>query len=154
MKLKEQIAADTKEALKARDQLAVSVLRMISAKVLEKEVELRTSKGRDYELNDDETISVLSSYAKQRRQSIDSYREADRGDLAEQEQKELEIVQRYLPRQLSADEIQAVVEETIEEMGVSGPQAMGQVMRVVMAKLKGAADGKIVNSIVKQTLSR
>ena len=153
MKLKQQIKADTKEAMKARNQTVVSVLRMVSAKVLEREVELRRSKGRDYELNDEETIAVISAYAKQRRQSIESYREAGRDDLVTQEQSELEIVQKYLPRQLAEEEIQKIVEETIREIGASGPQAMGQVMRAVMPKLKGAADGKTVNALVRQTLA-
>ena len=153
MKLKEQITADTKEALKARNQLVVSVLRMVRARVLEKEVEFRASRGRDYELSDEETVEVLSSYAKQRRQSIDSYREAGRDDLAEKEERELEIVQKYLPRQLTLEEIQSIVNGTIEELGVTGPQAMGQVMRAVMPKLKGAADGKTVNRIVKEALN-
>ena len=139
--------------MKARDHTIVSVLRMVSSKILEKEVELRRSKGRDYELNDEETIEVISAYAKQRRQSIDSYGMAGRDDLVKQEQKELEIVQKYLPRQLSEEEIQKIVEETIEETGASGPQEMGQVMRALMPRLKGAADGKIVNAIVKQKLS-
>jgi uncharacterized protein YqeY len=153
MKLKEQITVDTKEAMKARDQTVVSVLRMVSAKVLEKEVELRRGKGRDYELNDDETIAVISAYAKQRRQSIESYRQAGRDDLVAQEEKELEILQKYLPRQLSEEEIERIIGETIKEVGASGPGDMGQVMRAVMPKLKGAADGKTVNAMVKQKLS-
>jgi len=139
--------------MKARDHTVVSVLRMVSAKVLEREVELRSSKGRDYTLNDEETIAVISAYARQRRQSIDSYSEAGRDDLVAQEQNELAIVQNYLPRQLEEEEIQKIVEEAIQEIGASGPQAMGQVMRAVMPRLKGAADGKVVNAIVKQKLS-
>jgi uncharacterized protein YqeY len=153
MSLKERITVDTKLAMKARDHEVVSALRMISAKVLEKEVELRREKGRDYKLNDEETIAVVSAYAKQRRQSIDSYREAGRDELVTKEQHELDIVQKYLPRQLSESEIQKIVEEAIQETSASGPQAMGQVMRTVMPKLKGAADGKTVNAIVKQKLS-
>ena len=96
---------------------------------------------------------MISAYAKQRRQSIDSYSEAGRDDLVAKEQNELEIVQDYLPRQLEEEEIQKIVEEAIQEIGASGPQAMGQVMRAVMPRLKGAADGKTVNAIVKQKLS-
>jgi len=153
MNLKEQIATDTKQAMKARDAAVVSVLRMVSAKVLEKEVELRRSKGRDYQLNDAETVAVISAYAKQRRQSIESYREGGRDDLVKQEKEELEILQRYLPRQLSEKEIAHVVEETITETGASGPADMGMVMRAVMPKLGGAADGGTVNAIVRQKLA-
>lgn len=139
--------------MKARNQNLVNVLRMVKSKVLEKEVELRKSKGLDYELDDEEMIAVISAYAKQRRQSIDSYREAGRDDLVTQEQEELEILQEYLPRQLSEEEVQEIVAETIRETGASGPQEMGQVMRAVMPKLKGAADGKTVNAIVRKQLS-
>jgi len=151
--LKERITADTKQAMKARDHKIVSVLRMVSAKILEKEVELRRSKGRDYQLNDEETLGVIAAYAKQRRQSIDSYAEAGRDDLVTQEESELEILQRYLPRQLTEEEIASLVEETIRETGANGLEAMGRVMKAVMPKLKGAADGKTVNTIVKQKLS-
>lgn len=152
MKLKERIAADTQQAMKARDAALVSVLRMVSAKILEKEVELRTSKGRDYQLNDSETVAVISSYAKQRRQSIESYLQGGREDLAAREQHELDILQKYLPSQLSVEEIRSVVENAIQEMGATGPQDMGQVMRMVMQKLKGAADGKTVHAVVQQKL--
>jgi len=153
MNLKERITADTKQAMKARDHRIVSVLRMVSSKILEKEVELRRSKGRDYQLNDEETLGVIAAYAKQRRQSIDSYAEAGRDDLVAQEESELEILQRYLPRQLTEEEIATLVEETIRETGADGLEAMGRVMKAVMPKLKGAADGKTVNTIVKQKLS-
>ena len=153
MSLKKQILEDTKEAMKSRNQAEVNVLRMVRAKVLEKEVELRRDKGRDYELNDEEMIAVISAYAKQRRQSIDSYRQASRDDLVKQEQHELEIVEKYLPRQLSDEEIEKIVEQVVQEMGATGLQAMGQVMRAVMPKVKGAADGKRVNAMVKQKLS-
>jgi len=153
MNLKQRITDDTKKAMKARNQNLVNVLRMVKSKVLEKEVELRKSKGLDYELDDEEMIAVISAYAKQRRQSIDSYREAGRDDLVTQEQEELEILQEYLPRQLSEEEVQEIVAETIRETGASGPQEMGQVMRAVMPKLKGAAYGKTVNAIVRKQLS-
>lgn len=153
MSLKARIVSDVNQALKAGDRTKVSVLRMVKAKILEKEVELRSSKGRDYSLNDEETTSAITTYAKQRRQSIDSYRQAEREDLAAQEEKELEILQEYLPKQLSENEIETLVEEAIKEAGASNPGDMGNVMRVLMPRLKGAADGKLVNSIVRKKLS-
>ncbi len=153
MTLKARIASDIRQALKAGDRTKVSVLRMVSARILEKEVELRSSKGRDYSLNDEETTGVIVAYAKQRKQSIESYRQAEREDLATQEEKELEILQEYLPKQLSESEIEALVEEAIQETGASSPGDMGNVMRALMPRLKGAADGKVVNSIVRQKLS-
>lgn len=153
MDLKARITSDIKQALKGGDRTKVSALRMVSARILEKEVELRSSKGRDYSLNDEETTSVITTYAKQRRQSIKSYRQAEREDLAAQEAKELEILQEYLPKQLSESEIETLVEEAILEAGASSPTDMGNVMRVLMPKLKGAADGKVVNGIVRHKLS-
>ena len=153
MDLKLRIASDITKSLKAGDRTKVSVLRMVKARILEKEVELRSSKGRDYSLNDEETTSVITTYAKQRKQSIDSYRQAEREDLAAQEEKELEILQEYLPKQLSESEIETLVEEAIRETGASSPGDMGNVMRTLMPKLKGAADGKVVNGIVRLKLS-
>lgn len=140
--------------MKSGDTERVSVLRMIKAKILEAEVELRTKKGVDYQLNDPETIEVLSSYAKQRRQSIDSYRQGGREDLAQKEERELSIVQQYMPRQFSNEEITAVVREAIVETGAMGLKDLGEVMKLVMPRVQGAADGKVVNQIVRDQLSK
>lgn len=152
MNLKERISVDTKQALKSGDKQRVSVLRMVTSKILEKEVELRTKKGRDYKLDDDETIEVITSYAKQRRQSIDSYRDAGREDLAANEENELHLLQEYLPKQLSEAEIEAFVDEAIAETGATSAKDLGNVMRALMPKVKGAADGKVVNQIVRKKL--
>lgn len=152
MSLKARITSDIKQALKAGDRTKVSVLRMVKARILEKEVELRSSKGRDYSLSDEETTGVITTYAKQRKQSIEAYRQAEREDLATQEQRELEILQDYLPRQLSEGEIEALVDDAVQETGASSPSDMGNVMRVLMPRLKGAADGKLVNTIVRKKL--
>lgn len=153
MSLKERIVSDTKTALKSGDRTMVSALRMLSAKILEKEVDLRTKKGRDYHLSDEETIEVISISAKQRRQSIDAYRQGGREDLATQEEAELKILQRYLPKQLSEEELETIVSETISETGASGSNDIGMVMKALMPKVKGAADGKLVNEIVRRKLS-
>jgi uncharacterized protein YqeY len=153
MSLKVRITSDITQALKKGDRTKVSVLRMVKARILEKEVELRSSKGRDYSLSDEETIGVITTYAKQRKQSIEAYRQAEREDLATQEEKELAILQNYLPKQLSESEIEALVDGAIQETGASSPNDMGNVMRVLMPRLKGAADGKVVNSIVRQKLT-
>ena len=140
MSLKARITSDIKQALKAGDRTKVSVMRMIKARILEKEVELRSSKGRDYSLSDEETTGVITTYAKQRKQSIEAYRQAEREDLATQEEKELAILQDYLPKQLSESEIEVLVDEAIQETGASSPNEMGNVMRILMPRLKGAAD--------------
>jgi uncharacterized protein YqeY len=152
MSLKARITSDIKQALKAGDRTKVSVLRMVKARILEKEVELRSSKGRDYSLSDEETTGVIATYAKQRKQSIEAYRQAEREDLANQEQKELKILQDYLPKQISEGEIEALVEDAIQETGASSLSDMGKVMRILMPRLKGAADGKLVNAMVRQKL--
>ena len=153
MSLMETIAEDLKSALKSQARQRLETLRMARAKMLEAEVALRAEMGRDYKLADPEAIRVLAAYAKQRRDSIDSYRQAGREDLATQEEAELAIIQEYLPRQLSPDEVKEIVRAAIAEAGATSPKDMGAVMKLVMPKLKGAADGKLVNQIVGQLLS-
>jgi hypothetical protein len=152
MSLKEKILADLKTSMKNQDKDRLSVLRMIKAKVLEEEVASRTQKGRDYQLNDEEMIEVLARYAKQRRESIKDYRENGREDLAVQEETELAIVQDYLPKQLSVDDITTIVKAAIAESGAASPKDMGNVMKLVVPQTKGAADGSIVSKIVKDLL--
>jgi len=153
MSLMETIAEDLKSALKSQARQRLETLRMDRAKMLEAEVALRAEMGREYKLEDSEAIRVLAAYAKQRRDSIDSYRQAGREDLATQEEAELAIIQEYLPRQLSPDEVKEIVRAAIAEAGATSPKDMGAVMKLVMPKLKGAADGKLVNQIVGQLLS-
>ncbi len=153
MSLKERITSEIKTAMKSGDRNTVSVLRMVNAKILEKEVALRSKKGRDYQLNDEEAVGVILTYAKQRRQSIDSYREGGREDLAAQEETELLILQQYLPKQLSEEEVEGMVEKAISETGASGPQDMGMVMKALMPKVKGAVDGKLLSEMVQRKLA-
>lgn len=153
MSLKERILEDLKGALKSGDKERLGVLRMLKARILEAEVELRSKKGRDYQLNDAETTDVLAQYGKQRKQSIDSYRAAGRTDLAEREERELAIVQEYLPEQLSEEELRKIIRATIRECGASGPQQMGEVMKRVMPQVQGAAGRKRVSELVKEELS-
>lgn len=153
MSLKERITADMKSAMKSGERQTVGVLRMINAKILEKEVELRREKGREYQLSDEETVGVISDYAKQCRQSIDSYRKGGRQDLVAQEEEELRILQLYLPERLSEAEIEALLDQVIKETGAASPKDMGLVMKALMPKVKGAADGKMVNEIVRRRLA-
>jgi uncharacterized protein YqeY len=152
MSLKETISSDAIQALKQKDKDNLNVLRMIKSKILELEVQLRTKKGKDYQLSDEETLGVISSYAKQRKQSIDAYTEAGRIDLADQEKKELEILNRYLPRQMSREDVEKLVDSAIKATGAASMQDIGKVMKELMPMLKGAADGKMVNEIVRSKL--
>jgi uncharacterized protein len=153
MSLKQVIAEDLKSAMKQRAQDRVEVLRMARARMLEAEVALRASMGRDYDLSDEEAIKALAGYAKQRRDSIESYRQAGREDLAAREEAELAIVQEYLPRQLSEDDVRAIVKQAIAATGATSARQMGQVMKAVMPQVQGAADGKLVSRIVNELLS-
>ena len=153
MSLKQVIADDLKAAMRSKMKDRLEVLRMARARMLEAEVALRAEYGRDYELSDEEAIKVLSAYAKQRRDSIDAFRKAGREDLAGQEELELGIVLEYLPKQLTEDEVRAIVKEAIASTGADSPKQMGQVMKAVMPKVQGAADGKLISRIVNQMLS-
>ncbi|GAB4240615.1 MAG: GatB/YqeY domain-containing protein [Acidobacteriota bacterium] len=152
MTLKQRIEADLKEAMRAKDSLRVSTLRMVRARILEQEVALREQRGRDYQLDDTEVLEVLSTYAKQRRQSIESYRQGGREDLAKREEEELAIVESYLPQPLSEDEIEELVWHAIAETGARGLGDLGRVMKAVMPEVKGRAEGKVVNEIARRCL--
>ncbi len=145
MSVKERLLDDLKTAMKARDQLRLDTLRMVKAKIQEKEVELRGKKGRDHVLEDDDILQVLTTSAKQRRDSIESFRAGGREELAAKEEKELAIIQEYLPQQLSDEDLERLVQEAVEETGAASPKDMGKVMKVVMTKVKGQADGKRIN---------
>ena len=145
--LDKRLDAELKEALKARDELKVSVIRMIKASLKNKAIEKMAP------LTDDDILSVLSHFAKQRRESIEQFTAAGRTDLAGKEEKELQIVQTYLPQQLSPQEIDDIIRSAISECGASSPNDMGKVMKIVSPKTKGTADGKIVSRRVKELLS-
>jgi len=136
-----------KEALKSRDDLKVSVIRLIKASLKYKEIEKMSS------LTDAEILSVLSTLAKQRRESIEQFSAAGRSDLADKETKELEIIQSYLPNQLSLSELDDIIRLAISESGATTLNDLGKVMKVLMPKVKGVADGKIVNLRVKEALT-
>ena len=142
-----QIKSDMKEAMKAGEKEEVSTLRMLISSLNNAKIE---SGG---ELSDDEVIDVLSTEAKQRKESIEAYRGGGRDDLADKEENELEVVQSYLPEQLDDDEIADIVDEAIEETGAETRSDMGRVMGKVMPQVKGQADGSKVKEIVMEKLA-
>jgi uncharacterized protein len=154
MSLQQRLADDLKKALKSGDRQRIGVLRMLKARILDKEVELRTSKGRDYRLDDEEVRETLRAYAKQRRQSVEAYQEAGRADLAANEQAEMELVSEYLPKAPTPERIQEIVEQTATELNAAGPRDFGRVMKEAMARLEGSADGRQVSEIVRRVLDR
>jgi uncharacterized protein YqeY len=152
MSLRQRILDDLTAALKSGARQRLDTLRMVKARIQEAEVAQRATKGLDYELSDAETTQVVTAYAKQRRDSIDSFRQAGRTDLAAREEAELAIVQEYLPRQLDAEELRRLAREAIAEAGATSPKDAGKVMKLLMPKVKGAADGREVNRVVGELL--
>jgi uncharacterized protein YqeY len=146
--LTEQLDRELKEALKSKDDLKVSVIRMIKASLKNKAIEKMSP------LTSDDEISVLSYLAKQRRESIEQFTLAGRTDLAEKEKKELEIIQSYLPKQLSQEEIDEIIYSAIKECNATSASDMGKVMKIVAPKIRGVADGKAVSERVKELLSK
>jgi uncharacterized protein YqeY len=139
---------DLKIALKTSDRIKTSVLRMTKAALKNKQIDKRG------DLSDDDILSVISSLLKQRKESIEQFTKGGREDLAEIERQELLILQSYLPEQLSTEEIDRIISEAIKESSVAGLKDMGKVMRLVMPRVKGAADGKFVNQRVKELLEK
>ena len=150
MSLKDRISEEIKTAMKAKDKLRLETVRGIKKVILEKESEIR-AKGRD-ELTEEEELAVVMQLAKQRRDSIKQFTDAGREELADKEAKELEILEEYLPAQLSDADIEAAVDEAIAQVEATGPRDMGKVMGPVMQKLKGQADGGKVQAMVKSKL--
>lgn len=151
MSLKAQIGEDIKTAMKARDKLRLETVRSIKKLLLEKESEIR-GQGREA-LSADEELTILTQLAKQRREAIAQYNNVGREDLADQERQELTVIEEYLPQQLSEAEVRAVVSEIIAAVGASSPRDMGKVMGPAMARLKGKADGRVVQEMVKSQLA-
>ncbi len=148
MSLPDRLTQDLKLAMKSRDQLRMDVIRMIKAAILNKEVELK----RD--LDDAEMSRVMTALVKQRRESVEQFEKAQRIELAAKERKEIEIIESYLPKPLSTDELEAIVASVVLETGSSTLKDMGTVMKAVMARLVGQSiDGKQVSDLVKSKLS-
>ncbi len=147
MSLKDKIISDLTTAMKAKDANRLSVLRMVKANIMNRQIE----KGAD--LTDEEITKALQSLVKQRKDSIDQYEKAGRAELAEKEQTELVVLEEYLPQAASKEEIEQAVIDAISETGASTIKEMGVVMRVAQAKLAGkAADGRLVSETVKAKL--
>ena len=147
MDIKDQLNSDIVKAMKSGDKATTETLRGLKSAI--KYVEIDTG----HELDDEETMAVIAKQAKQRRDSIAEFEKAGRNDLVEKEATELSLLEKYLPAQMSEDEIEKVVQTIIAELGVTDIKGMGQVMQRSMATLKGQADGKVVNQIVRKLLS-
>jgi uncharacterized protein YqeY len=148
MSLSEQLNEDMKRAMKNQDKFSLSVIRMIRSAI--KNVEIDQKKT----LDDNEVLDILNREIKQRKDSLQEFEKAGRDDLAETLKKELEVIAVYMPEQLTEEEIKAVVSQTIQETGVSSKAELGKLMSALMPKVKGRADGRLVNQIVQQLLSQ
>lgn len=143
MSLKDRLQEDWKAAMKSRDALKSSTITMAKAAILQAE------KSDGSKLDDESIIAILSKEVKQRRDAILEYEKGNRQDLIEQAEKEIEVLLEYLPQQLTEDEIKKVVEDAVREVGAVSMKDMGKIMSAIMPKVKGRADGKLVNQIVK-----
>ncbi|MCA9930286.1 MAG: GatB/YqeY domain-containing protein [Anaerolineales bacterium] len=147
MSLKEQLRADMADAMRSGDTEKRDVLRMLVAAVKQTEIDDRL------ELDDKGVQVVLTKQAKQRRESISDYEKAGRDELAAQEKMELAVIESYLPKMMERDEIEKIASAIIAELGVSDAKGMGQVMGKLMPQVKGKADGRLVNEVVRELLS-
>jgi uncharacterized protein YqeY len=145
--LKDELSANIITALKAKDKETVSTLRFFLSAVKNKEKDLR----RD--ISDDEFQAVALAQVKQRQDSIEQFEKGGRTDLADKERAELDILKGYIPEQLGADDLREIVKAAIQETGAESMKDMGMLMKAVMAKAKGKADGKLVSAMVKELLS-
>ena len=148
MSLKEQLTEDMKTAMKAKEagKQRLGVIRLVRGAVRQLEID-----GKK-ELDDAGVLAVLSKEVKQRRDSIEEFRKGGREDLVKQNEEEIAILMEYLPQQLSEDEVRSLVKEAVEASGASTAKDMGKVMKVLMPKVKGRADGKLVNDLVRGML--
>jgi len=150
MNLQEKIQDDLKKALKARDETKVSTLRLLLAAVKNLEI---AKGGAGYKANEEDIVSVLQKEVKQRKESVESYKAGNRQDLVDKETKELEILENYLPEQMSEDEIRLFVSQAIAKAGATSVTDIGRVMGELSSQLKGRADLSLVSKIAREHLS-
>lgn len=147
---KQKLQQELKESMFARDELKTSVLRMLLSAINYYEIQ---KGGAGYEASEEDVLAVIQKEAKQRKDSIEQFKNAGRLELADKEQKELELLNVYLPLQMSEEEITKLVKEAISQTGATSMQDIGKIMGVLMPKVKGKADGNLVNNIVKKELT-
>lgn len=148
MSIQEQLNEDMKAAMKSQDEITKNTVRLIRSAIRNAEIE----KGNA--LDDAAALDVIARMAKQYRDSIATYENAGRTDLVDKEQAELDVVMRYMPKQLEADEVRALAEQAADEVGACGPQDKGKLMGKLMPKVKGKADGAVVNAVVTELLEK
>ncbi len=152
MSLREQLTNDLKDAMREKDETRKRTIRSVIAALKQAETELDTS-GQRVSLDDSGILALIAKQAKQRQESIDAFQLGGRDDLVAREEGDLAVLQSYLPQQMSREQIAAEVRQVIAEVGASGPRDIGKVMKPLMARVRGRADGGLANQIVRELLA-
>jgi uncharacterized protein YqeY len=147
MSLEEKLVEEMKQAMKSNDKLRLSTIRMIRSALKNKEIELRKK------LEDEEVIKVIQVMVRKGEESVEQFQTGGRVDLVEKEKKEIEILKSFLPQPLSQEELLKIIDQSIQETQASSPKDIGKVMKSIMPKIGGKADGKLINQLVKERLS-
>ena len=150
MSLEQKIMAEMKDAMKAKDEGVLRALRGIKAEI----IKAKTEPGAGGEISEDTELKLLQKMMKQRKDSLETFQQQNRTDLMQKEQEEINVIERFLPKQLSGDELKAEVQDIITETGASSPADMCKVMGVATKKLAGRADGKAISALVKELLAK
>jgi len=150
MSLEQQVMAEMKEAMKSKDEAALRGLRAIKAEI----IKAKTEPGANGEVTPEGELKLLQKLVKSRKDSLEIFTQQNRTDLAQKEQEEITIIEKFLPKQLDEAAIREKVQEAISATGAAGPQDMGKVMGVVTKQLAGQADGKVISAIVKELLAK
>jgi uncharacterized protein YqeY len=150
MSLEQQVMAEMKEAMKAKDEATLRGLRAIKAEI----IKAKTEPGAGGEVSAEKEISMLQKMVKQRRDSLDIYKQQAREDLAQKEEDEIRVIEKFLPKQLTADELKSELQQIIAETGAASPADMGKVMGVASKRFAGKADGKTISAVVKELLAK
>ena len=147
MNILERLESDMVKAAKARDSERLGVIRFVRSRTKNRQIELKR------ELKDEDVVEVLARIAKQHKESIEQFQEGGRDELVERERRQLAVIEEYLPAQLGEQELLEILSEVIEETGASGPRGIGVVMKTIMPRVKGRADGKMVKTLVQSQLT-
>ncbi|MEP6683197.1 MAG: GatB/YqeY domain-containing protein [Parafilimonas sp.] len=150
MNLEQQVMAEMKEAMKAKDEAGLRALRAIKAEI----IKAKTEPGANGEISDEAANKMLQKMLKQRKDSLEIYRTQKRDDLAKKEEEEISIIEKYLPAQMSEAELKETLQKIIEQVGASSPADMGKVMGAATKQLAGKADGKAISAAVKDLLAK
>lgn len=150
MSLEQKIMADLKTAMLAKDEAGLRSLRAVKAAI----ILAKTAEGANGELNEADETKLLQKLIKQRKDSLEIYEKQNRADLAQKEKEEIAVIEKFLPKQLGADELKAIIQKIITEIGASSPADMGKVMSAATKQLAGQADGKTISAVVKELLQK